>query len=119
MHLPSVEAFTKAADDNDSYAMYKIARDEHSRSSSFAVAHSSFLQLLGIKKDGSFSQLTQYLADHRRRFGAIFDPQDTGTVKNDDIWIMVLVNSLPDDEFLFMKEMLYAKDLADAFPSTP
>jgi len=37
MHLRSVGAFTKAIDDNDSYAVFSIAKDEHSRSSSFAV----------------------------------------------------------------------------------
>jgi hypothetical protein len=29
---------------------------------------------------------------------------------------MILVNSLPDDEFMFMKESLYAKDLSKSFP---
>ena len=38
MLLRSVPAFKKAVDDSDSYAMYTIAKEEHSRSSSFAVA---------------------------------------------------------------------------------
>ena len=29
---------------------------------------------------------------------------------------MVMVNGLPDDEFSFMKETLYAKDLSENFP---
>jgi hypothetical protein len=29
---------------------------------------------------------------------------------------MVLVNSLPDEDFQFMKETLYAKDLSESFP---
>ena len=90
MHLRSVVAFTKATDDNDSNAMFTIAKDEHSRSSSFAVAQCTFQQLLSIKK--------------------------TGTVKTDDLFLMILVNSLPDNEFMFMKESLYAKDLSKPFP---
>ena len=116
MHLHSVVAFTKATDDNDSYAMYEIAKDEHSRSSSFAVAQSTFQQLLNIKKTGTFAALIRDLSDHRRKYSAIFDPEDTGTVKIDDMFVMILVNSLPDDEFMFMKESLYAKDLSKSFP---
>ena len=54
MHLRSVPAFKKAVDDSDSYAMYTIAKEEHSRSSSFAVAQSIFQQLLSVKIDGTF-----------------------------------------------------------------
>ena len=74
MHLRSVGAFTKAIDDNDSYAMFTIAKNEHSRSSSFAVALHIFQQLMTIKKDGSFSKLIQDLTDHRLTFSAVFDP---------------------------------------------
>jgi hypothetical protein len=107
MDLRSVVAFTKATDDNDSYAMFSIAKDEHSRSSSFAVAQSTFQQLLNIKKTGTLAALIHDLTDHRRKFCA---------VKTDDLFLMILVNSLPDDEFMFMKESLYAKDLSKSFP---
>jgi len=30
---------------------------------------------------------------------------------------MILMNALSDDQFLFMKETMYFKDLKDAFPS--
>ena len=73
MHFRSVVAFTKASVDNDSYAMFTIAKDEHSRSSSFAVAQSTFQQLLNIKKTGTFVALIHDLTDHRRKFCAIFD----------------------------------------------
>jgi len=117
MHLCSVEAFNKAADDNDSYAMYMIAKDEHSRSSSFAVAQSLFQQLLVIKKTGTFAQIIHDLADHRRKFCAIFDPKATGTVPIDDIWVMLHMSALPDEEFLFMKETMYATS-KKLFPSS-
>jgi len=116
MHLRSVGAFTKAIDDNDSYAMFTIAKNEHSRSSSFAVALHIFQQLMTIKKDGSFSKLIQDLTDHRLTFSAVFDPDATGSVPIDHIWVMILMNALPDSEFMFMKESMYAKDLKVAFP---
>ena len=65
---------------------------------------------MNITKTGSFAQLIHDLEDEKRKFGAIFDRDNTGTVEINDIWVMVLVNSLPDDEFSFMKESLYAKD---------
>jgi len=71
--------------------MYTIAKNEHSRSSSFAVQ-----QLLTIRKTGTFAQLIHDLADHRHKFCAIFDP----TI--DDIWVILLMNALPGEEFLFM-----------------
>ena len=117
MLLRSVQAFRKAVDDNDSYAMYSIAKQEHSRSSSFAVAQSIFQQILSVKLDGTFSKLVHDLTDHRRKFDAVFDKAATGTVRTDDIWVMILMNALPDDQFLFMKETMYSKDLKDAFPA--
>jgi hypothetical protein len=117
MLLRSVPAFKKAVDDSDSYAMFTIAKQEHSRSSSFAVAQSIFQQLLSVKMDGTFSKLIHDLTDHRRKFDAVFDKAATGTVRTDDIWVMILMNALSDDQFLFMKETMYSKDLKDAFPT--
>jgi hypothetical protein len=117
MHLRSVPAFKKAVDDSDSYAMFTIAKEEHSRSSSFAVAQSIFQQLLSVKKDGTFSKLVHDLTDHHRKFDAILDKAATGTVRTDNIWVMLLMNTLSDEQFLFMKETMYSKDLKDAFPT--
>jgi hypothetical protein len=110
MHLRSVGAFTKVIDDNDSYAMFSIAKDEHSRSTSSAVALHIFQQLMTIKKVGSVSKLIQDLTDHRLTFSAVYR-DTTGSVPIDHIWIMILMNALPDSEFMFMKESMYAKDL--------
>jgi hypothetical protein len=55
MQFQSVPAFKKAVDDSDSYAMYTIAKEEHSRSSSFAVAQSILQHLLSVDMDGTFS----------------------------------------------------------------
>ena len=52
-----------------------------------------------IYQTDSFAQLIHDLADHRRKFCATFDPEATGT----------------DEEFLLMKETMYAKDLIEAF----
>ena len=88
----------------------------HGLPSSFAVAQSLFQQLLVIRKTGTFAQLIHDFADHRRKFCAIFDPKATGAVPIDGICVMLLMNALPDEEFLFMKETMYAKDLKEAFP---
>jgi len=55
MQFQSVPAFKKAVDDSDSYAMYTISKEEHSRSSSFAVAQSILQHLLSVEMDGTFS----------------------------------------------------------------
>jgi hypothetical protein len=67
--------------------------------------------------DGTFSKLVHDLTDHCRKFDAVFDKATTGIVRTDDIWVMILMNALSDDQFLFMKETMYFKDLKDAFPS--
>jgi len=90
MHLRSVVAFTKATDDNDSYAKYSIAKDENSRSSSFAVAQSNFQQLLNIKKTGTFVALIHDLTDHRRKFCTIFEPDKSSAVKTNDLFLLIL-----------------------------
>ena len=90
MHLRSVVAFTKATDDNDSYAMFTIAKDKNSRSSSFAVAQSNFQQLLNIKKTGTFVALIHDLTDHRRKFCTIFEPDKSSAVKINDLFLMIL-----------------------------
>jgi len=89
IHLRSVAVFLTASDNNDSYAMYTIAKNEHS---SFAVAQSLFQQLLTIRNTGTFAQLIHVLADHRRKC------TEKGTV--------LLMNALLDKEFLFMKETM-------------
>lgn len=86
MHLRSIVAFKKAADDNDSYAMYTIAK--MSTPDPLAL----LLRKVLSSKNGTFAQLIY--------------PGNNERVRVDDIWVMVLVNSLPNDEFLFMKETL-------------
>jgi hypothetical protein len=55
MQFQSVPAFKKAVDDSNSYAMYTISKEEHSRSSSFAVAQSTLQHLFSVEMDGTFS----------------------------------------------------------------
>jgi hypothetical protein len=38
------------------------------------------------------------------------------STRTDDIWVMLLMNAFSDEQFLFMKETMYSKDLKDAFP---
>ncbi len=102
MLLRSVPTFN----DNDSFAMYRNAKESHTCASSFAVAQSTFHQLLSIKKTGTFA-LTDALLNHRRTFAAIVDPTATGTE----------FNALQDSEFQFMKDKLYSEDLKIPFQS--
>jgi len=67
--------------------------------------------------DRTFSKLVHYLTDHRRKFVAVFGKAVTGTVRTDDIWVMILMNALSDDQFPFMKGTMYSKNLKDAFPT--
>jgi hypothetical protein len=83
MLLRSVPAFVTAFNDNDSFAMYRIVKESHTCASSFAVAQSTFHQLLSIKKTGTFAALTDTLLNHRRTFAAIFDPTATGNMRLD------------------------------------
>jgi len=80
MLLRSVLAFVTVFNDNDSFAMYCIAKDNHTCTSSFAVAQSTFHQLLSIKMTGTFAALTDALLNHRRTFAAIFDSTATGNM---------------------------------------
>jgi hypothetical protein len=57
MLLRLVLAFVTVFNDNDSFAMYCIAKDNHTCTSSFAVAQSTFHQLLSIKKTGTSSTI--------------------------------------------------------------
>lgn len=78
IHRHFVVAFTKATDDNNSYFMYEITEVENSRSSNYC-----------------WTLKDQYLrrTHHRRKYSAIFDPEQSGTVKIDDMFVMIIVNS--------------------------
>ncbi len=49
MQLRTNTAYIQAANDNNSFQMYTLAKAAHTRATSFAVAQHSFLQLLSLK----------------------------------------------------------------------
>ncbi len=47
--------------------------------------------------DGTFSKLVHHLTNHRRKIDAVFDKAATGTVRTDEIWVMILMNVLSNE----------------------
>ena len=115
MQLRTNEAYIKASNSNDSFKMFTIAKAAHTRATSFAVAQHSFLQLLKLKMTNSFTDYVDKLLAQKDAFVAIFDPEGTGVMAIENILTMVLVNGLPD-EFKYMKDLMFSKDLMGAFP---
>ena len=115
MQLRTNSAYIQAANDNNSFQMYTLAKADHTRATSFAVAQHSFLQLLGRKMTSSFAEYVDRLLAHKDSFIAIFDPDGTGMMAIDNILTMILVNGLPD-EFKYMKDLMFSKDLMGKIP---
>jgi hypothetical protein len=116
MLLRSNKTYVLAADDNDSFAMYTIAKAAHTRVTSFAVAQHAFENLFKITMTGTFAAYSDALSNARLTFDAIFDPKATGTMPIDNIFTMMIVNGLPE-RFRYMKDRLYSQDLNGAFPT--
>ena len=111
MLLRSNKTYVLAADDNDSFAMYTIAKAVHTRVTSFAVAQHAFENLSKIKMIGTFAAYSDALSND-----AFFDPTATDTMPIDNIFTMMIVNGLPE-RFRYMKDRLYSQDLNGAFPT--
>ena len=116
MLLRSNKTYVLAADDNDSFAMYTIAKAAHTRVTSFAVAQHAFENLFKITTTGTFATYSDALSNARLTFDAIFDPTATGTMPIDNTFTMMIVNGLPV-RFRYMKDRLYSQDLNGAFPT--
>ena len=116
MTLRAIPAFSEADLTNDSYQIYKLALDAYSCSTSFAVAQRVLLDIFQVRKTGSYAAYSDEILSLRRSFDALLDPKATGVVDIDDIFTIALVNGLPDDEFQYMKNKLYAEDLKAHFP---
>ena len=115
MQLRTNSAYIKAANDNNSFQMYTIAKAAHTRATSFAVAQHSFLQLLSLKMTSTFAEYIDRVLAQKDSFIAIFDPEGTGLMSIENILTMILVNGLPDD-FKYMKDLMFSKDLMGEFP---
>jgi hypothetical protein len=95
--------------------MYTVAKAAHTRATSFAVAQHSFLQLLKLKMTTTVTDYVDRLLAQKDAFTAIFDPEGTGMMAIENIITMVLINGLPD-EFKYMKDLMFSKDLMGEFP---
>ena len=115
MQLRTNSAYIQAANNNNSFQMYTLAKAAHTRATSFAVAQHSFLQLLSLKMTSSFAEYVDRLLAQKDSFIAIFDPDGIGMMAIDNIITMILVNGLPD-EFKYMKDLMFSKDLIGKFP---
>jgi hypothetical protein len=115
MQLRTNAAYILAANSNNSFQMYSVAKAAHTRATSFAVAQHSFLQLLKLKMTTTFTDYVDRLLSQKDAFTAIFDPEGTGMMTIENIITMVLINGLPD-EFKYMKDLMFSKDLMGEFP---
>ena len=115
MQLRTNAAYILAANSNNSFQMYTVAKAAHTRATSFAVAQHSFLQLLKLKMTTTFTDYVDRLLAQKDAFTAIFDPEGTGMMAIENIITMVLINGLPD-EFKYMKDLMFSKDLMGKIP---
>ena len=117
MTLRSTPEYVVADIANDSFNMFKIARDSHACATSFYVAQRACIQLFQMKMDGSFASYSDALLNLRRIWNSLFDKDKTGAIKIDDLFLIAFVQGLPDSKFQFMKDQLYAKNLDDGIPN--
>jgi len=117
MTLRSTPEYVAADIANDSFNMFKIARDSHACATSFYVAQRACIQLFQMKMDGSFASYSDALLNLRRTWNSLFDKEGTGVIKIDDLFLIAFVQGLPDSKFQFMKDQLYAKNLDDGIPN--
>jgi hypothetical protein len=65
---------------------------------------------------GSLNQLKDELLNQRIKVSAMFDPEGTGTIKIDDLFLVVLLNALPDKHFFYSKDKIFAENTANNIP---
>ena len=46
----------------------------------------------------------------------MFDPANTGTIKIDDLYVVALLNALPDKHFSYPKDKIFAENTANTIP---
>ena len=65
---------------------------------------------------GSLNQLKGELLNQRIKVSAMFDPEGTGTIKIDDLFLIALLNALPDKHFSYPKDKIFAENTANTIP---
>jgi len=65
---------------------------------------------------GSLNQLKDELLNQRIKVSAMFDPEGTGSIKIDDLFLVALLNALPDKHFSYPKNKIFAENTANTIP---
>ena len=65
---------------------------------------------------GSLNQLKDELLNQRIKVSAMFDPEGTGSIKIDDLFLVALLNALPDKHFSYPKDKIFAENTANTIP---
>jgi len=58
------------------------------------------------------------LLNQRIKVSGLFDPKGTGTIKIDDLFLVALLNALPDKQFSYPKDKIFAEKTANTIPPT-
>jgi len=108
--LRSDPRYNAASTSSSSYDLFMICLELHSCSNSFSVALSTLVSLFASPWPGSLNQLKDDLLNSRNKVSAMFDPTGTGTIKIDDLYVVALLNALPDKHFSYPKDKIFAKN---------
>ena len=81
--LRSNPRYVTASNNSSTYDLYFVCLELHSCTSSFSVAQSPW--------PGSLNQLTDELLNQRIKVSIMFDPEGTGTMKIDDLFLVALL----------------------------
>jgi len=114
--LRSNQRYHEASSKTSSYDLFVICLELHSCSNSFSVAQSTLVSLFSSPWPGSLNQLKDELLNSRHRVSAMFDPANTGTIKIDDLYVVALLNALPDKHFSYPKDKIFAENTANTIP---
>ena len=114
--LRSDPRYTAANNTNSSYDLYNVCKELHSCSSSFSVAQHTMVSIFSNPWPGSLTQLKDDLLNQRIKVSALFDKDGTGTIKIDDLFLVALLNALPDKVFHYPKDKIFAENVAGTIP---
>ena len=119
MLLRSNPEYLLADKANDSYEMYSIAKAITFRTSSFEATQHRVLQMFQCTMTTSHTAYKDELLNHFKALLAMFgskDPAFEGTCKLKDLALVAYLAGLPDEEFKYPKDKLYAETPAGEIP---
>jgi len=119
MLLRSNPEYLSADKANDSYEMYNIAKAVTFRTSSFEATQHRVLQMFQCTMTTTHTAYKDELLNHFKALLAMFgskDPALEGTCKLKDLALVAYLAGLPDEEFKYPKDKLYAETPAGEIP---